>query len=462
MEIQISPDKLTASITIDSKPSNFPDKMEILKSLQEAGVVFGIDSEKVHEICAAGETVENSIVARGLAPEPGQDGQLIWHVDKDLSGDKVAFDESGLANYKQARDFCEVSEGDEIVSRLPKVSGKPGKAVTGETLISHEKDVELPSGDNVRVSEDGLTLFATKSGFINYHDGRLEISNIFRVDGDVSFNSGNVKYDGQVVISGDVRSGFRVEATDSIIIEGDVEAAEIRSKHGDVIVKMGILGKGRGKIVAGNNVVCGFIQDAEIKANNNVIAERYIINSDVYAGNKIIVNENEGLIRGGKVFGEKGIEAKEAGSIKNIKTKMGMGVSKDPEKESLLIQLVKEEDKLYNRYELISKKERFLKLLLERVGKLSEEKNKELTDISEELITIKKRIDEIDQKRKELSSTECDISRKNKIVVTEKLHKGVLINAGSQEFFIDKLYEKVMVYQDLDNIIIDDLINEQE
>lgn len=457
----ISPDKLTAYLSIESKPGHFPAAKEVIDYLAGEGIVFGVDNDTVYHLCSEKKVINNVAIAKGIPPEKGKDGQLVWHLDKELSGDKVSFDEAGLADYKHGRDFCEIKEGEQIVSRLPKVKGRDGTGVTGEILSSSEVEVELPIGEFVELSPDGLTLYARKSGFISYHNGEIEISDIYQVNGDVSFNTGNVKYDGKVVIKGDVRSGFRVEATGTIIVEGDVEACEIRSKNGDVIIKMGILGKGRAKIVAGHNVECGFVQDSEIKANNDVIVKHYIINSNVYAGNKVFVEENEGLIRGGKVFGEKGIKAIEAGSIKIIKTKLGLGVNKDPKQESILTQLVKEEDELYNRYELLSKKERFLKLLFERVEKFSEEKQTELHKISEELEQIKKRLEEIDKKRQELSSSSNNLEKKNKIVITDKLHQGVEISAGADEFYIDKLYETVMVYQDLDNIVIDDLINEQ-
>ncbi len=462
INIKISNDKLSAYLSINNKYGNFPAENEIIIHLNNEGVVFGIDKNQIQKIIHSKKSVDNIIVASGIKPVPGHSAQLVWYLDSEVISDKVIIDEDGHANYKHAKKFNEVKEGEQIVSKLPKTNGKPGKGVTGESIPSSEIDVNLPVGKNVELSEDGLTLYATKTGFLNFHNGQIDISNIFQINGDVSFATGNIKYDGKVLISGDVRSGFRVEATDTIIIEGDVEASEIRSKKGDVIIKMGVLGKGRAKIIAGNNVECGFIQDSEVKANKNVKVQHYIINSNVYAGQKIFVKENEGLVRGGKIFGEKGIEIKEAGSIKNIRTKLGLGMNSNPEQLTQLSVLVKEEDDLYSRYELISKKERFLKLLFERVNILSEEKRNELNSITNELKEIKNRLDEIESKRKELSSQNDDIEKKNKIIINGKIHQGVLLTTGSDELYIDKLYEKVMIYQDLDNIVIDDIIMEQD
>ncbi len=462
LNITISSDKLSAYLDIDAKAANYPTEQELLDYLKAAGIKFGIDRSLVKKICDRKETVQNQKIARGQKPVKGEDGQLVWHLGEDIGDDKVSIDEAGLANFKQAKTFCEVKQGEQIVSKLPARSGTPGKTVTGEILPSGEKHVDLPEGENVSISDDGLTLYATKSGYLNFQDGKVDISNMLHIEGDVSYNTGNVKYDGKVVIEGDVRSGFRVEATDSVIINGDVEAADIRSKKGDVIIKMGVLGKGRAKIVAGNNIECGFIQDAEAKANNDVIAERYIINGNVYAAGMVIVEENEGLIRGGKIFGEKGISVKEAGSMKNISTQLGIGLNRNPERENALTQLVKEEDELYAKYELLSKKERFLKLLFERVDKLSEDKKQELQNITAELKQIQQKLSEIEKQKKAIASESHDIDKKNKIIITEKLHKGVLLLVGSEEFYIDKLYEKVIIYQDLDSIVIDDLKIEQE
>ncbi|MBN2281953.1 MAG: DUF342 domain-containing protein [Candidatus Marinimicrobia bacterium] len=461
INIKLSDDKLAAFITIDAKPSAYPEKVEINETLAENGVVFGIDEAMINDIVKNKKNIANAKIASGTMPVKGKNAQLIWHLEDFNNSEKVVFDETGLADYKHARSFCEVREGDEIVSKLPGTQGRDGKTVTGETVASAGRDISLPIGENVKISEDGLTLVATVSGLLNFCDGKIEISNVYRIEGDVSFNTGNINYDGKVIIQGDVRSGFRVEATDTIIVEGDAEAANIRSKNGDVIIKMGVLGKGRAKILAGRNVRCGFIQDTEVKSGKDVIVEHYIINSDVYSGGMVKVAENEGLIRGGKIFGEKGIIAKEAGSPRNISTTLGIGLNKNEDNVNELNKIIHAEDELFMRYELISKKERFLKLLLERVGKLSQEKQDELDSISKELNYINAKLAEIDVRKREMSQKSGDIGSKHKIIITDKLHKGVLLYTGANEFYIDKLYEKVMIFQDLDNIIIDDLKSEE-
>ena len=458
LNIKISEDKLAAFISLDCKRSVYPNINELIKELKKNKIIFGINTDMLEEICRNKKSVSNVKVASGITPVIGHSAQLVWHLNNKDFDDKVVFDETGMADYKHARNFCEVNEGDEIVSKLPKVIGKSGKTVTGEMIPTNEKDISLPIGENVEVSDDGLTLYATTSGVLNFYNGKVDISNVYHVNGDVSFNTGNVKYDGKVIITGDVRSGFRVEATDTIIIEGDVEAANIHSRNGDVIIKMGVLGKGRARILAGQKIHCGFIQDSEVKAGNDITVDHYIINCDVYSAGIVTVKENEGMIRGGKVFGERGIKVLEAGSPRNISTILGIGLNRNEEEEEDLNKLIRNEDEFFNRYELISKKERFLKLLFERIGKLSEEKQKELISISNEMKYINTKIDEIDQKKKELSKQSSDKKNKHKIEIFEKLHKGVLLCAGSDEFYIDKLYEKVVVYQDLDNIVLDDLI----
>ncbi len=462
IDIEISPDQLSAKLSVKSKGNGFPTEQEIKDHLKEAGVCYGIKADRLQKICRKKEPVSDTIIAEGQTPHPGQDAQLVWHLEDDVGIDKVQIDESGTADFKHAKSFNKIQKGEQIVSKLPKKPGRPGKTVTGKIIESGEKDFPLPSGENIDVSEDGLTLTATKSGFLNIENGKVNISNIYQVDGDVSFNSGNVMYDGKVVIKGDVRSGFRVDATDDIFIEGDVEAAEIRSKKGNITIKMGVLGKGRAKIIAGGKIHCGFIQDSDVKANSDIIADHYIINSDVYAGGIVYVNEHEGLIRGGSVYGEKGITTKEVGSVKKIRTQLGIGLTRSPEKENKLNHLIKNEDKLYKKFELLSKKERFLKLLYERVGKLSDQKQKELDHISKELQEIKVDLNDIEDQKTQLSQKSQDLSDKNKIIIQNKLHEGVTLTTGSDEIYIDKLYEHVTIYQDLDNIVIDDLKIEQE
>jgi uncharacterized protein (DUF342 family) len=61
-----------------------------------------------------------------------------------------------------------------------------GMTVTGRTLSAPKgKPAKVPKGKNTRVSEDGLNLYATKNGRVDYTAGLVEVSDVLRIAGDV-------------------------------------------------------------------------------------------------------------------------------------------------------------------------------------------------------------------------------------------------------------------------------------
>jgi uncharacterized protein (DUF342 family) len=129
---------------------------------------------------------------------------------------------------------------------------------------------------------------------------------------------------GAVLLDGRRSSGFRVDATGSIYINGSVEAAEVYSEKGDIVIASGILGKGRAKIITSGNLICRFLQDAQVGAKKDVIIEHYAINCSISAGGKVLLVQNEGLIRGGRAYAEGGMKAVEVGSQQSIPTDIGI------------------------------------------------------------------------------------------------------------------------------------------
>jgi len=81
IRVDISKDKLEASISVDEKEENFPSESEIYKSIDEAGIVFGIDKPIIVKIVAERRNIDGVVFARGKPPGRGENAKLIWYVD---------------------------------------------------------------------------------------------------------------------------------------------------------------------------------------------------------------------------------------------------------------------------------------------------------------------------------------------------------------------------------------------
>ena len=442
-------------MSISTQGEYFPKHAEILNALVEAGVSFGVDTKILREISQNQNAVHELVIASGFSSEIGEADQFNWVLNiSDKNHPRINTD--GKADFKQLHHFKEVSKGDTIVTLVPGSSSRPGSTVTGKTIGVNEesKRLELPSGKNTLISDDGRTLYAAIDGVAMIKDGNVIVDNVYHIKGDINFSTGNIKYNGTVMIDGDVRSGFRVEATDSIYIHGSVEAAEIYSKNGSVVIHNGILGRNRARILAGDDLSCGFMQDATASVKHNVMIKHYAINSNITSGGKIELLENEGLIRGGKTVAEKGIDLLVAGSDKGILTEMVLSRSDVGEDQSKLwrakIRLAEE----FQNLDSLSKRLEFLELLRTRLGSISVEREKELSKLRGDISQAKKQLDESRVEVEGLDQENSAQSPEQAIRIRERLHRKVTVTIGHKKYFSTALKGLVSIYRKGDELLV--------
>ncbi len=454
--IAISDDESAARITIRSGRNGFPSKAAVYSAIARAGVRSGIDEEVIDRLVREKSAVSDLLFATAKPPVEGEAAKLVWYIDLDPD-QKHKIGTDGKVDFKHLKCYAPVNEGQELVSKLPPSRGRPGETVTGRPIPVDGEDVELPAGKNTVVSDDGLTLRAAVTGYAFRKEGRVHVDNVYHIKGDVDFSTGNVKFAGRVLIDGDVRSGFRVEATDSIYIGGNVEAAEVYSQNGDVIIRHGTVGKHRAKILAGGSLRCGFIQDATVRAGKDVVIERYAINSDISAGSKVVFTHPEALIRGGKVFADQGIEAVEVGSEHHIRTEVGISGSDSAESDWEKWNIKTKVDDLRARRLMQQKRLEFLTLLEQRFVNLSPEKRAEMATIATEIAQIDHQIVALERQAEAIIRDGDGLDGSKSIIIKEMLHKGVIITIGHQSYFAENSLQGVRFFKNKDDICVDKL-----
>ncbi len=455
IEITISESKLEARISI-AEEGEFPTIMEIREAIADAGVIYGVDESVLDTIVRDGHKVSNLLFARGRRPGPGIPATIEWHIDPDYSK-RPAITEGDRADFKQLRLFEPVQKDQEIARKVSPAEGEPGIGVDGSRLVRMGEDTEFPAGKNTYVSEDGSKLFASIFGYAFFSQGQLNIDNIYRVEGDVDYNTGNVKFNGAVMIEGDVRSGFRVEATDSIFVGGNVEASTLYSKNGDVTVQYGILGQGKARVISGGNVNCGFVQDATIGAKGDVNIQRYSINSTISSWGKITLLSNEGLIRGGQLTADKGIEAVEVGSDQLIETELNISEFNIRQNEANMWDISKNRAALLLRLSSLQKRLAFIKLLKSGKEKLSQRKEEEYEFVQKEIERLKQKMAELDKTEVSLQK---QVSREivtKELIVTGTIHAKVQVNIAGASYYFDNPVSGVRLYKFRDEIVIESL-----
>jgi len=331
VNIEISGDEMTAVAFITppgltGKPVEVAD---VKKSLEEAGVVHGIvNNERIKSFVDEGRLIPiDFLAAAGTRPGHGADASIenVW-LKKDAP---ARIDEKGRINLRELNVVKSVSQGETIAVKTPPTRGETGMTVKGVEIPGEwGSDVSFKAGRNVIVSDDGLEFRAAISGSPNYAGGILNVDPVFVVDGDVDYSTGNINFAGALDIRGNVQDGFVVRAEGNITIGGNVQAAEVVS-GGDVVVKGGIITRHEGVVAAAGSVSAKFIENSEVEAEGDVVAERAVINSLVKCNGTVICSDGEGKIMGGEIMAYNEIRAKHLGSDKESKTTLRAGFKHD-------------------------------------------------------------------------------------------------------------------------------------
>ena len=146
------------------------------------------------------------------------------------------------------------------------------------------------------------------------------ITNTYEIKGDCDFSVGDIAFDGTVHIAGGVCSGCTIKATGSIVIAGVVKAATLIA-GGDVEIKSGMQGAGKGMIKAGGSVSALYIERGHVVADGSITLDASI-HSVIEAGQNIITKGKRGAIIGGKAFATGYIVANYIGAVSNTKTEI--------------------------------------------------------------------------------------------------------------------------------------------
>lgn len=431
IQIDLTPDKMEARLTISADRDNFPSREEIQNQLQQKGVIFGINTKLLDAILEDRKPLKNQIIAQGQTAVSSVDSKIIWYVSQ--PGNRMSeVEDNQRIDYKSQEEFEFVKKGAELASLLPPKDAVWGKNVTGEPAPPIPPNLPKIVGDNLELSADGLSLLATKDGYVLWHGDRISVDDIYTVDGDVDFHTGNIRFNGSIQINGDVKSGFRVEATGDIHIKGSVDAATIYSSGGDIVIAQGVLGKQRAKLLAEGSIYCGFIQDASVVARRNVTVQGYVINSQISAGGKVHLTGNPALIRGGEVFAEDGIEADDVGAERVIPTRIGL-TNSDLRKVTHEQDVLREELEAYRKeLYLIEKKIDFLHLLQHRLGNLTPAKQAELDEACSQQKDHEQRIVKLNDDMNTRFEKAQEVRPQKLIRVHQHLYRGVSITIGNQ------------------------------
>lgn len=447
--IRSSEDKMkaTAIFCPNEKGGKPLEKKDIITIINESKVSYGLNQGLIAKLLEGQWEYNKSYeIASGYEGADGEDGKLecFFNTGEKNYTPKVTGD--GTVDYKNLGLIEYVEKGTLLARITPPTKAINGKDVYGKELrkVHGKAAPRLPKGRNTQVSEDGMTLIASESGQILYINGIVSIMEFAEIKGDVDNSTGNINFNGSVVIHGNVLSGFKVHATGNIDIRGFIEGGEVIS-GGNIKVGKEIIGMNKSYIEAKGNINCMLIKNADVYTQGNIYSDG-IMHSNIKCDGSLELKGKKGILVGGKAVVRKEIDANIIGSPMSTNTEIKVGID------------VEVFDKYRVRVdELLNLRKHFeeVSAIISGVNKikdvnlLPEVKKKSYINTLYEAQRIKNRIDELQEEVITLKGELDKYKHSGKVYARQLIHSGVNLQIGNAIINIkDSVYGAIAVNED--------------
>ena len=395
----LTTDGMKAFLVEKTKMDNDVTIADLKKFLEREKIVYGIvgDEEFQKFIDNRLNRIKPFLIAKGTEPTEPKHGKIKYYFDtnplksivpnQDENNERVDFKERGEMPY--------VEKGTLIAERIPGIPGKNGKDVYGKRIDAKKAHhVTLRCGNGALLSEDKRLIHSRISGLPVSTTGRNERIDVlpqYFINGDVNMKTGNIRFNGPVVIKGTVQNGFKVRCAS--LEAKELFRADIRV-GGDTNIQGGVVGS---KIVCMGSFKSKFIKGSTIECEDDIVVSNGIVDSKIETRCNCIVENNKILTS--EIIAYKDIVTMHLGSKSSPGCHLTIGM--DPVLLKNIAHLKKENLELEE--ELISLKE---DLDIESVE-----------DLEDELESVKKKIEDLEPMLSEARSINKNLIQQYKKII---------------------------------------------
>ena len=260
--------------------------------------------------------------------------------------------------------------------------------------------------------------------------GGMMVEPVYTVEA-VNTASGNIDFEGSVVVRGDVSAGMVVHATGDIEVGGVVEVATLEA-GGSIVVKGGVMGSLGRKENTQHHIHCGgsfhanYAQQARIEALDSIFIDDVAMQCELSAVNHIRVGDKRrGHIIGGRAQATLSITAKVLGSPNRVLTHCEIGVN--PAMHKHLLELAKTRDGKETQLLEISKLLDFAHHNPGRVRPDMLEKARHTAVIlSADIAALREEQESLNHK--------IELSQQSRVIALQAMYEGVEVHVGNLRY----------------------------
>jgi uncharacterized protein (DUF342 family) len=295
----------------------------------------------------------------------------------------------GSIDWRDRGETPQVAVGDLLAEITPGSEGAAGTDVFGEPLPPQgPQKPPIRWGSGVTPAEDGLSGTAGIQGMPRLSaDGEVTVLPTLVIDGDIGIDTGHVRFDGHIEVSGAVENGFSVEGRSLRAYQVNGGTLTIRE---DIQVDKGIHGA---TIRCSGNLKARHIRNSSGFVKGDVVVENEIGDSTIETRQRCLIKT--GAIVAASVTARKGIKAMDVGTEVAKPSELVVGVDH---------QLDTEVKKIRKYMRTAKEKRRKLQKVLAGLKERSDQVNTELGEIAQEQDAYARKQRELEERLDEARS----------------------------------------------------------
>ena len=335
LELNVSTDKMSVSAAVTpARGGTKLTQLDVERELANLNILAKLIDQQAIQTLLDGDSP--AILARGLIVENGIDTEFKEYFFIDNSHPPMA-NEQNVVDYFDTKHYVTIEAGQPVMRRIPASAGIEGVNVLGKTLKPKKgkqlKFKKYPGSEISSENED--MLLASISGHPVRETQGIKVDPTLVLP-KADLNSGDINFDGSVLINGDVLSQVKIGATGDIFVKGTVQNATIEAGK-NIIIIGGVISESAPttdeppkittSLKAGCDIHAKFLNLTRLTAIENVIVQSYIMNCEIDVGHKLSIGEGggKGALIGGHTLAGHSITANIIGSSAYVRTEIECG-----------------------------------------------------------------------------------------------------------------------------------------
>lgn len=204
---------------------------EINRSLSKLGITTGIDEAEISKALET-QTENTFVIARGISPGDGIDGSVEVLVETKVKDSLKESQNNSNIDYRERKRIPTVEKGEIIAMLHRPIPGKVGITIFGQPVEPRKvRDIQLSTqkgtillDDRIIASENGRPYIEKRGHYV-----KTKVLPQMVHQGNVDLDSGNIQFQGDVHVVGEVAEGMTIQSGGEVLINQSVNGATIRA-----------------------------------------------------------------------------------------------------------------------------------------------------------------------------------------------------------------------------------------